>query len=248
MVILSSFVTDTGRKRKSNEDSVLSNDWLGLYLVADGMGGHSCGDVASQTVLEVMRAKVEMDQKKGLLEDERNALKCFTGAIQLANQAVWELSAKMTKCRSMGTTLVGTLICNDILHIANVGDSRIYRIRGNAIEQITRDHSLVEDEIELGVLTREEARTSPKRNIITRAMGLNKEVKIDTQLQNIADKDFLLICSDGLTGMMEDSDILKIVSTCGEDLNKATAELVELANLNGGDDNITVILLNFKDE
>jgi protein phosphatase len=248
MVILSSFATDTGRKRKANEDSVLANDWLGLYLVADGMGGHSCGDVASQTVLEVMRAKIEIDQKKGLLEDETTALKSFTDAIRLGNRAVWELSAKMTKCRAMGTTLVGALICNDILHVANVGDSRIYRLRGGTIEQITRDHSLVEDEIELGVLTREEARTSPKRNIITRAMGLKEEVKIDTQVHDIVGEDFLLICSDGLTGMVEDSEILKVVTASGENLNKATAELIEHANLNGGDDNITIILLHFKDE
>ena len=242
MEIISSFASDTGRKRKANEDSVLSNDWLGLYLVADGMGGHSCGDVASQTALEVARGKVELAKKNGNLD--KDPCKVLLESIELANRAVFELAQGMPNCRSMGTTVTGLVLNGDKLFTGNVGDSRVYRIRDSAMEQLTRDHSLVEEQIALGTITKEQARTSPVRNVITRALGLKETVEVDLTEHDIRDGDFILACSDGLTGMVPDEEILATVLERGsENLNAATTELIELANLNGGTDNITVILL-----
>ncbi len=242
MEVHTSFITDVGRKRKANEDSFLSNDWLGLYLVADGMGGHSCGDVASQTAVEVIKGKVEMAQKNGSLK--KSPSEVLVEAIKLGNQAVWELSSKMPGCRSMGTTVSGLIFGDTSFFTANVGDSRIYRIRDNTITQLTTDHSLVEEQIAMGTLTREQARTSPVKNVITRALGLSENVEVDTAEFEFNSGDYILLCTDGLNGMVEDEEILKIIRNSGEEsLNAAASKLIELANLNGGSDNVTAVLL-----
>ena len=244
MEVVSAFITDRGRKRKLNEDSFLANDWLGVYVVCDGMGGHACGDVASQSAVEVLKAKLELAKK-----DTRKAspAKAFLDAVQLANRAVWEMSSGVKACRSMGTTIAAALVVDDTCVVAHVGDSRVYRIRNGAIEQLTRDHSLVEEEVMMGMITKEQARTSSKRNVITRALGLKEAVEIESKEYDVREGDFLLLCSDGLTGMVEDEDILKIILSEGPgNLNKAVNSLVEHANLNGGDDNITAVLLYFK--
>ncbi|MCK4739483.1 MAG: Stp1/IreP family PP2C-type Ser/Thr phosphatase [Deltaproteobacteria bacterium] len=244
MELISSFLTDTGRKRKANEDSGLAADWLGLYVVCDGMGGHSCGDVASQTAIEVIKGSIENAKKKGTLETK--PCEVFVDAIKLGNRAVWELSQGMPKCASMGTTMAGVLIHGNTFFTAHVGDSRVYRIRGGKIEPLTRDHSLVEEQIALGTLKREDARNSPVKNVITRAMGLNAEVKVETAQFEALAGDFILICSDGLNGMITDETIEEVINKNTTDtLNATTAELIELANLNGGTDNITVVLLKF---
>jgi protein phosphatase len=245
MEIISSYATDIGRKRKMNEDSVLANDWLQLYIVADGMGGHSCGDVASQTAIEVINGRVEMAKKKERLE--KKPKETLVDAVCLANTALWELSREMPGCDSMGTTVAGVIVLGETLYVAHVGDSRVYRIRDEGIEQITTDHSLVEEQIALGQITREDAKTSPVRNVITRAMGLKEDVEVETSEHKLQDGDFILICSDGLNGMIDDELMLEIVLRKGrENLNSAMIELIEAANLNGGTDNITVVLLDFR--
>ncbi|MFZ3072058.1 MAG: Stp1/IreP family PP2C-type Ser/Thr phosphatase [Thermodesulfobacteriota bacterium] len=244
MEVVSAFITDRGRKRKLNEDSFLANDWLGVYVVCDGMGGHACGDVASQSAVEVLKAKLEL-AKKG--NRKVSPAKSFLDAVQLANRAVWEMSSGAAACRSMGTTIAAVMVLDDTCVVAHVGDSRVYRIRDGAIAQLTRDHSLVEEEVMMGIITKAEAKTSSKRNVITRALGLKEEVEIESKEYEIKKGDFLLLCSDGLTGMVEDEDILKIIMSEGAgNLNKAVSILIEHANLNGGDDNITAVLLYFK--
>ncbi len=244
MEVISSFATDRGRKRTGNEDSLMANDWLGLYLVADGMGGHSCGDVASETTVDVIRATVEEAMKNGILK--RNPEKVFLDAIGLANRGVWELATKSVKCRNMGTTITGVVVTEKGFLTANVGDSRVYRIRDGRIEQLTTDHSLVAEEVALGVITSEEAKVSPKRNVITRALGLGETVKVDSVLYEVLDGDRLVICSDGLTAMVSDAEIATIVSKESKSsLNRAVADLIETANLNGGTDNITVVVVHF---
>lgn len=232
--------TDLGKKRKLNEDSFCVAEDIGLFLVADGMGGHSAGEIASQTTVEAVRMSLADWLKKGPPNSE-----VFARAIQLANKAVFEMAEKGHGMKGMGTTIAGILICNDSLAAANVGDSRIYRIRNNAIEQISRDHSMVAMQLSMGLITKGEARRSAYKNVITRAVGTAPSVEVDTRDEEIKKGDIMLICSDGLSSLAEDSDIFSIVQRCGDNLDKAAEELISLANFNGGDDNITVILVKF---
>lgn len=247
MEVTGSFGTDTGRKRDANEDAFLSNDWMRLYLVADGMGGHSSGEVASQTTVDVIKASMERAKKSGRLEKE--PVECFVDSIRLANTAVWEIGTNSPQCKGMGTTIAGVVVIDDESFLAaHVGDSRVYRVRGEEMEQITRDHSLVEEQIALGYLKREDARTSNVKNVITRALGLGEEVDIETHVHDIEDRDMVLLCSDGLTDMVEDKEILETIL---EEAKNGTPKnavngLIELANLAGGKDNITALLLEFR--
>ncbi|OGP07978.1 MAG: hypothetical protein A3G39_06690 [Deltaproteobacteria bacterium RIFCSPLOWO2_12_FULL_43_16] len=232
--------TDVGRKRKLNEDAFCAAEDIGLFLVADGMGGHAAGEIASQTAVEVVRMSLTDWLKKGPPNSE-----VFARAIQLANKAVFEMAAKGSGMKGMGTTIAGILICNGSLVAANVGDSRVYRIRNNNIEQLSTDHSVVGMQLSMGLITEEEAKKSAYKNVITRAIGIKGAVEVDTQDENIMKDDFMLACSDGLTSLVEDSDILNIVKQCGGNLDRACEELIGLANFNGGDDNITVVLVKF---
>ncbi|MDH4226750.1 MAG: Stp1/IreP family PP2C-type Ser/Thr phosphatase [Deltaproteobacteria bacterium] len=244
MKILSGYVTDVGRKRKLNEDSYVVNDSIGLYAVADGMGGHSCGEVASKTATDMLGSMMEVSHKKGTLaKDPLNAL---TEAIKVANTAVYEMSRKLGPGRSMGTTIAAVAGVNGKIFAAHVGDSRIYKMSSGKIEQIMRDHSLVEEQVARGLITAEQAKTATNKNVITRALGLKEPVEIDTAKIDVAPGDYVLICSDGLNGLVGDDEILKI-STADPSLSPEMAAmyLVEKANNNGGDDNITVVLLKF---
>ena len=233
-------------KRENNEDSVLASEWLDLYLVADGMGGHSCGDVASQTCVDVIRQSLEGAKKSGRLDKKPS--ETFVDAIKLANTAVFELSANMPKCRGMGTTIAGVLVLDDTFITAHVGDSRVYRLRNGYLDQITTDHSLVAEQVALGLITPDQARDSNQKNIITRAMGLKEEVEVEVKEHEMMGGDVLLLCSDGLNDMASDEEIL---ITFTEEhkaggLQGAVGGLIELANVNGGKDNVTVILVEFK--
>ncbi len=242
MAISSGSATDVGRKRSANEDSVLAHDDLGLYIVADGMGGHSCGDVASQTVVEVIRGKLEISKSKGRLKDDPGGE--LKAALELANKAVWELGQSMSGCKSMGTTVNAVIFGKNCFFTANVGDSRSYRISGTAIERLTTDHSLVEEQVAIGAITRDEARTSPVRNVITRAMGQDEDVEVDLLRHEYKKNDMILLCSDGLSGMVDDDAICKLVVEHGtNDLTRGVIALIESANDNGGTDNISVVLI-----
>ena len=242
--------TDVGMKRTHNEDYFSLVEDEQLFVVADGMGGHAMGEVASKIAADTLhefykRTKDEdatwpykMDHKLSYVE---NRLVC---GIKLANWRIYEAATKDPRCKGMGTTLVTCLIAGDKAYFAHVGDSRGYRIRGPKITQMTRDHSLLEDYKEAKPdMTEEEQRNFPHKNVITRALGMRDTVQVDIRSDQIQDGDILLLCCDGLTGMLEDNKMQEIVQASNGDLEKAVNDLVDGANRNGGVDNITVILL-----
>ena len=232
-------MTDVGRVRKVNQDYVYASDTPvgnlpNLYIVADGMGGHKAGDLASsyavQTIVEAISRSVET----------RPAL-ILQKAIRYANYRLYEKSEEREEYHGMGTTLVIASIFDNVLRVANVGDSRLYVIDDN-ITQITRDHSLVEEMVLAGQLSRSEARTHEKKNVITRAIGGEEQVEPEMFSIDLKPDSKILMCSDGLTNMLEDNDILSIVKKHA-DIEKAAGELVDRANENGGKDNISVIIV-----
>ncbi|HIR28022.1 MAG TPA: Stp1/IreP family PP2C-type Ser/Thr phosphatase [Candidatus Choladousia intestinigallinarum] len=234
-------ITDIGKRRSINEDCVYASDQPvgnlpNLLIVADGMGGHNAGELASRFTVESI-----VDYIGKAAEDRPIPLLSY--AIHHANENVIEKAKTDKSLEGMGTTVVAATIQGSYLYVANVGDSRLYLIDKN-ITQITRDHSLVEEMIRVGELKREEARTHPDRNVITRAIGVKEPVRIDFFDMKLEKGDIILLCSDGLTNMVEDRDILKIVKKSGS-LKEAAGRLVTEANKNGGKDNISVVLAEY---
>jgi serine/threonine protein phosphatase PrpC len=241
--------TDVGMKRTHNEDYFSLIEDEQLFIVADGMGGHASGEVASKMAADAVsefyqRTKDEeatwpykMDRQLSYIE---NRLVC---GIKLANYRIFEAASRDLRYKGMGTTIVAALINGEKIYIAHVGDSRAYRLRSGAIQQITRDHSLLEDYKDAKPdMTEEEQRNFPHKNVITRALGMRDSVQVDIKHEAIQDGDIFLLCSDGLSGMVEDPQMLRIVNGSG-DLERAVAELVDQANRAGGVDNITALLL-----
>jgi len=232
-------ITNIGMQRKVNQDYVYCNkDAIGslpnLYIVADGMGGHKAGDYASRCCVESMIQEVKGDSLK-------SPVSILEHAIQKANETVLRESKKNVEYEGMGTTVVVATIVDDTLHVGNIGDSRLYVIR-DRIEQITQDHSLVETMVRTGELMPEDARFHPNKNIITRALGTNEDVKADFFEVKLEKADTILLCSDGLSNMVEDREIERIVKET-QDVEKASETLVELANQNGGTDNIAIVMI-----
>lgn len=240
--------TDVGMKRTHNEDYFSLMEDEQLFIVADGMGGHSSGEVASRMAAETVsefyqRTKddeatwpYKMDRTLSYIE---NRLAC---GIKLANFKIYEAASKDIRYKGMGTTVVTTLVHNNKVYIAHVGDSRCYRIRNQTIEQVTRDHSLLEDYKDAKPdMTEEEERNFPHKNVITRALGMRDSVEVDIRCEDVQNADIYLLCSDGLSGMVNDENLLQIVHKT-EDLEQVVAELVDQANRAGGTDNITTLI------
>ncbi len=230
--------TDIGRCRKNNEDAYFISDEdypVRLLLIADGMGGCNAGEVASATAVEAFTKYVE--EKLPLELD--NPEKLLTHAVDAANRAVFELANE--KMIEMGTTLVAVLIDTKKIYVVHVGDSRAYLLRKKDIFPLTIDHSYVMELVRLGSITAEEAAVHPKRNIITRAVGIKEEVEADITTYSIKKGDVLLLCSDGLSGMMKDEEMQEIIKR-KITFEKKAEKLVEEANARGGYDNITLIL------
>jgi protein phosphatase len=240
--------TNVGMKRTHNEDNFSIIEESGLYIVADGMGGHASGEIASKMAVDAMREffaltandpertwPYKMDRSKGY---EENRL--ITG-IKLANLRIYESAQRDPRQRGMGTTIVALFAVEDGVYLAHVGDSRVYRIRDAALEQLTEDHSLLNDYIKMKRLTPEEIANFPHKNVIVRALGMKDTVKVDTRLEQPRAGDLYLLCSDGLSGPVTDDELLDVVSSAG-DLKSAAARLIAKANDNGGPDNITVVL------
>ena len=232
-------VTDIGRKRQLNQDFVFTcvvplGNLPNLFVVADGMGGHKAGDYASKCTVETIVEEVAKSKKKepvAILDD----------AIQFANKLIKKKSTEDANLDGMGTTVVASTYIDGTLYVANVGDSRLYVIN-DKITQVTRDHSLVEEMVRMGGIDRESARNHPDKNIITRAIGASNSVNVDFFEVTMKKDDMVLMCSDGLTNMIEDSDILHLANS--EEELKAKAELlIKTANDNGGKDNIAVLLM-----
>lgn len=233
--------TDVGSKRTVNQDSVYRMDQpIGnlpnLYIVADGMGGHNAGDYASRTCVEVLSESVRTSRVPtplGILQE----------AIGRANEEVYRRSIEDPSMQGMGTTVVVATVLGNSMYVGNIGDSRLYLLNSSAIRQVTEDHSLVEAMVRNGELPKEEARLHPNKNIITRALGTERQVMADFFEVTLKENDIVLMCTDGLSNMVEDQEILQIVNNYSESLMATAAQLVRKANEHGGKDNIGIVLI-----
>jgi protein phosphatase len=239
--------TDIGRYRQTNEDAHYRNDELGLYIVADGMGGHAAGEVASQEAVDAIYGMVKQgitslgDLDEPMTEEKaRAACRLMEGAIQGATYMVFAISQFEHDKSGMGTTITAALIVGDALVIGQVGDSRIYQVRGMSVQQITEDHTLIAWQVKQGILSPDEARFSPHKNVITRAVGNRDYVQVDTSIVKIEPGDRYLLCSDGLHGYLHTEEIPDLVDIGGENAVRA---FIDMANLRGGRDNITAVLV-----
>jgi protein phosphatase len=246
--------TDVGRKRSGNEDSFCLVPEIGLFVVADGMGGHAAGEVASrlavETIQEWMTKYLKGDATTLVgppLPTRLPEANFLLSSIRLANRAIFEMAQSDHRYGGMGTTLVAALALLDRLVLAHVGDSRIYRMHGERITQLSKDHSLVQQQVDRGILSPEEAQTSQYKHLITRALGLKETIEVDVTEQPAHAGDCLLLCSDGLSDLLEDEEILRLVQEHVDDLDKACQALLGLANYKGGDDNITALLIQVRE-
>jgi protein phosphatase len=243
-------LSDKGKLRKNNEDTVLSDQPLGLAIVADGMGGHSSGEVASSMAAEVTRDKFKDMLTTGLKPggyDDNYALETnqLGFAVQLANSVIFEVGNSNPENKGMGTTLSAILLSGNKIAIAHIGDSRVYLFRDGVLQQVTEDHSLVMDHVRKGLLTLEQAEKSPLQNILTRALGTQKTPAVDLKEIPVMENDRFLLCTDGLFKAIEAGKIAEILKNT-PDGQKACELLVKTANDNGGPDNITVALGTLK--
>lgn len=252
MKLTSAGRTHVGMKRTHNEDSLRLFREENLFIVADGMGGHASGEVASQmsveTLAEFFRATAEDDEitwpykmEKGRKYEENRVV---TG-IKLSNRRIHEAASRDAKLKGMGTTIVVTFFVNETCYIGHVGDSRVYRFRDGKLAQLTEDHSLLNDYIKMRQLTPEEIEAFPHKNVIVRALGMKETVQVDVMAEGPAPGDVYLLCSDGLSGMITDPQMEEILARDGDDLDLKCEQLIEAANAHGGTDNITVILVRY---
>ncbi len=229
--------TDVGRTRQSNEDYLVACPDLGFFAVADGMGGHRAGEVASKLALQALkrflRASLSGCVDIGVL---------LAQGVQEANRLVYQMSASHPGCQGMGTTLSSVVIRGRRLYLAHVGDSRVYLLSQGSIVQLTEDHSVVQEMIRNGKITEEQAKQHPYRHVLTRALGVEPVVEVDTLRLTLKQKDVVLLCTDGLSGLLDESELSRIVYS-NPNLDQAVRTLVESALARGGTDNISVILV-----
>ena len=247
-------ITDVGRKRKGNEDSLFLNPEQNLFVVADGMGGHAAGEVASKIAVDAINEFVcltsgdqEITWPFGLDENmsyDGNRLKT---AVRFANRKVLEATKQKTEYEGMATTVAAALVDGETVNLAHVGDSRVYMIRDSILTQLTSDHSWVNEQIQSGVISADQARSHPLRNVVTRALGGKADLLVDMQVQTMRSGDILLLCSDGLTTMIPDDEIARVLNEHDGDIEAGANALVDAANARGGEDNITVMLLKFEE-
>ena len=243
MGIVCAGASDIGRKRKTNQDSICVDHKHHFYAVADGMGGHSGGDIASQLSVKIMPEYFSQHES---IEPQ----KFMKGLIQEINTAILKKAEQEPELHGMGTTLSAIYFHGQTLVTGNVGDSRVYLINNHYIYQLTRDHSFVQEKLNMGIYTREEAVKDPQKNVLVRSVGFESDINVDVFNYRICKNDIFMICSDGLHGKVSDGDILHIIqknitdpATCSrEDVEGAVKELIQQANENGGQDNISVIV------
>jgi PPM family protein phosphatase len=246
--ILSATLSDVGRVREHNEDAVFADNSIGLAVLADGMGGYMAGEVASQIAIEVVREHLGDARSASVLgrvdplTGHTNAAHRMRAAVIEANQRIYVEAAKKRDQDGMGTTLVSLLLYGETACVAHVGDSRCYRYRGKKLSQLTRDHSLVQEQIDAGKLTAEEAKKSGYKNLVTRALGIDALTEADISEFRVNNGDTYLLCSDGLSDMVPD-ELIEAEMSIDIPIEKMAANLVEQANRNGGRDNISVCLV-----
>ncbi len=234
--------SDIGKAREINQDYYYisqDTDVPRLYILADGMGGYKGGEIASKLATDSVKKYINSNFNENLVEKEE-ILKLIGSAVEYANMVVYEKSKEIPELEGMGTTLEACLIYNNKAYIGHVGDSRIYRIRNGVIRKLTKDHSYVQQLVEDKKITREEAKTHPKKNMLTKALGCTPYVEPDLRARNFEKGDIFIMCSDGLTNMTDDNMICELII---QDITTAADKLIELANESGGYDNITVIII-----
>lgn len=244
--------TDPGLVRTHNEDSVACEPTCGLVVLADGMGGYNAGEVASGIAVSVVSTEISYRLQHASPIDRADAngeelgVSLLRDYIQKANAAIFLASQNQPQYSGMGTTIVSGLFYDNRVAVGHVGDSRMYRLRGETLEAITRDHSLLQEQIDGGIISVADARLSKNKNLVTRAVGIDPEVEPEIHMHDVLIGDIYLLCSDGLNDMVEDEDIQSMVYAMRSNLPLAAEQLVQAANDNGGRDNISVILVKVK--
>jgi serine/threonine protein phosphatase PrpC len=246
--------THTGMVRSHNEDSVELEADIGLAVLADGMGGYNAGEIASG----IATSLISSETKEALARMDLHAVKKVSrlplasrllhDAVLKANTSIYESANSQPQYAGMGTTLVVGLFCDNNVAVAHIGDSRCYRLRENKLELITRDHSLLQEQIDSGLLTKEVARRSLNKNLVTRALGIEPDVVPEIHVHEVKAGDVYLLCSDGLNDMVEDEDIELTISSLAANLPLAASQLIQMANDAGGRDNISVVLIKIKQD
>lgn len=246
-------LTDTGKVREHNEDTIAVDPEIGLLVLADGMGGYNAGEVASgiavKTITNLVRESYERedlsaaDRSSGL---SRPSI-ILRDAIQRANKIIYQTARTQPQCEGMGTTVVSALFFDNRVSIAHVGDSRLYRMRSSRLEQVTMDHSLLQELIERGFYSPEEAQRAANKNYVTRALGVEPNVEVAIKEESVQKGDVYVLCSDGLSDMVEDDDIHLTISTFIANLDTVAKHLIQLTNDNGGRDNVSVMLAQVLD-
>lgn len=241
-------LSDVGCHRDHNEDAVASDIEIGLLVLADGMGGYKAGEVASEIATLTMLAELkeamsgfDPGQTDPVTGMQAESLLLIDAAAK-ANASIFSVSESQPQCAGMGTTLVTALFTNNKVLVGHIGDSRLYRLRGERLEQLTEDHSLLQEQLSSGLITPEQAKMSNNKNLVTRAVGIDPEVELELHEYDVETGDIYLLCSDGLTDLVEDDDIQAALIGLGSNLQLAASQLVQMANDNGGKDNISVIL------
>jgi protein phosphatase len=241
-------ITDTGKVRDHNEDAIATQPDIGLMVLADGMGGYNAGEVASgiavKTVFDLVyeatnrEDRAEVEPTSGLM---RQTI-VLRDAISRANKIIYQTAQSQPQCEGMGTTIVACLFYDDRVSVAHVGDSRAYRLRADQFQQLTLDHSLLQELVDRGFYSPEEAQRSTNRNYVTRALGVEPAVEVEVQEYDVEREDVYLLCSDGLPDMVEDEDIHLTISTFSDSLDVVGQQLVQLTNDHGGRDNVSIML------
>ena len=243
--------TDPGMVRAHNEDAVFADAGLGIAILADGMGGYSAGEVASGMATTLLSTNFARDIPEyvadvGGFSAFSSAGQYLATEVSQANMAVFNTSQNQPQYAGMATTLVVAWFYDNRMIVGHLGDSRLYRLRGAAFEQLTKDHSLLQEQLDSGMITLEEARHSQNKNLVTRGLGVDPEVETEIHDYELLTGDIVLLCSDGLSDMVGDDEIASILQNSGDDLNQVAERLVQTANEYGGRDNISVILVKIK--
>lgn len=243
-------ITDVGRKRSHNEDTIASDPELGVAILCDGMGGYKAGEVASQLAVQLIMDDLRNglpEVRTGPTTDDSSGYSpeslLLRDAIEKANETIFRTAQNQPQCQGMGTTLVSAAFYDDRMAVAHVGDSRLYRLRVDVLEQLTSDHSLLQELVDKGFYTPEEAKQSLNKNLVTRAVGIELKVTPDLQEEVVLPGDLYLLCSDGLSDLVSEDEIHLTLGKYSANLGEAAKALVQLANDHGGKDNISVILV-----
>ena len=240
-------ITDTGKSRDNNEDSIATIADLGLVVLADGMGGHRAGEVASGLAVEIisrhMEDKLARDNKEVQSDELSFEAESIKQAVELANATVHETAQAKVECAGMGSTVVAAMFHANRVSVAHVGDSRLYRLRDKKLEQITEDHSVVQELLSRGLISEDEALTAFNKNLVTRALGVEATVVVDVSEEDTRQDDVYLLCSDGLSDVLPDNEIENHLLNGAGDLEVIAMKMVNDVNSKGGPDNISIILV-----